>query len=49
MIFIVIGAILLIELGLKMYVRKMLKDMDGAGDMHDGGRERDTIHIHCGS
>ena len=48
MIFIVIGVVLLIEIGLKIYVRKMLKDMDGAGGMHDGGRERDTIHMNYG-
>ena len=45
MIFIVIGAILLVEIVLKVYVRKVLKDMDGVGGMHDGGRERDTIHM----
>lgn len=48
MIFIVIGVLLLIEIGLKIYARKTLRDIDGAGDMHDGGRERDTIHIHYG-
>ena len=48
MIFIVIGVILLIEIGLKIYAHKMMKDMDGTGGIHDGGRERDTIHIHHG-
>ena len=48
MIFIAIGVVLLIEIGLKIYVRKMLKDMDGAGGMHGGGCERNTIYIHYG-
>ena len=45
MIFIILGAILLIEIGIKIYTHKTLKDFDGVGDIHDGGRESDSIHL----
>ena len=45
MILIIIGSILLVEIGLKIYTHKALKDLDGLGGMHEGGDDRDTIHL----
>jgi hypothetical protein len=46
LILIIIGAIILIEIGLNIYSDRQLEHLDGMVSTHHGAGEEGSIHIH---